>query len=69
MSKATVVDLASFRNKKIAHESFSGNRKPLGATHKAEEGSGTLPERLQKIKSSLDRINRLMQDLKSLEKK
>ncbi len=69
MSKATVVDLASFRNKKIAHETFSGSRKPLGTTQVGNEASGTLPERLQKIKSSLDRINRLMQDLKNLEKK
>lgn len=68
MSKATVVDLASFRNKKLADESFSGHRKPL-TVGQGSEAQGTLPERLQRIKSSLDRINKLMQDLKGLEKK
>jgi len=69
MSNTTVVDLASFRNKKAAHESFSGKRKPLDATHGVKNENGDLSERLTRIRSSLDRINRLMADLKEMQKK
>lgn len=69
MSNTTVVDLASFRNKKVAQESFAGSRKPLAATHGAKNENGDLSERLTRIRSSLDRINRLMADLKGLDKK
>jgi hypothetical protein len=69
MQKAAVIDLAAFRDKKAAHEHFAGKRKPVASTHGQAQGSDALPERLQKIKSSLERINKLMQDLKGLDKK
>jgi hypothetical protein len=69
MQKAAVIDLAAFRDKKAAHEQFAGKRKPVASTHGQAPGNEALPERLQKIKTSLERINKLMHDLKSFDKK
>jgi hypothetical protein len=72
-----VVDLAAFRKKKeIAVELTKGGRNPLYVSHltgkvsgKAEGSEASSPDfgdRLQRIRSSLEKINRLMADLKKM---
>ena len=74
-----VLDLASFRQKKDVASELGQGRKPLyldqntGTIRKdtAEAGKDQpdFGERLQRIRSSLDRINSLMSELKGLAQK
>ena len=70
-----VVDLGSYRNKKMVEESIARGRVPLCNTHlgdkvktsphmKNEKGEDTLAERIVRIKASLEKINGLMAELK-----
>ncbi len=72
-----VIDLAAFRKKKdIATELTKGGRNPLYVSHLTGKVSGKpqgnepaspdFGDRLQRIRSSLDKINRLMADLKKM---
>ena len=79
-SEKNVVDLASFRKKKETAGEFARGREPLYVSHlegkvtgnpnakspvtgTAAEGFG---DRLTRIRSSLEKINRLMADLKKM---
>jgi hypothetical protein len=74
-----VIDFKSFKQKQDVNNEVSRSRKPLfvnkdngrisGTTSGAkssDHGSDDFGDRLQKIRSSLDRINSLMADLKKL---
>lgn len=71
-----VVDLASFRKKKEVGDEFARGRKPLYVSHLTGKVTGSphlkgpespdFGDRLQRIRSSLDKINRLMTDLKKM---
>ena len=75
-----VVDLASFRKKKeVGEELTRGGRKPLYVSHLTgkvtgsqqaspgqAEGQADFGDRLQRIRSSLEKINRLMSELKKM---
>ena len=75
-----IVDLASFRKKKeIDQELARGGRRPLYVSHMTGKVTGQNPEaggqndtqadfgdRLQRIRSSLEKINRLMSELKKM---
>lgn len=75
-----IVDLASFRKKKeIDQEMARGGRRPLYVSHMTGKVSGVTPasggqndgqadfgDRLQRIRSSLEKINRLMSELKKM---
>lgn len=72
-----VVDLASFRKKKDTNEEFArGGRKPLYVSHLTGKVTGSphlkgpqspdFGDRLQRIRSSLEKINRLMGELKKM---
>lgn len=69
-----VVELSSFRKKKETAEEFARGRNPLYVSHstgkisasqdgKSEDNFG---DRYQRIKSSLEKINRLMAELKKI---
>lgn len=73
---AKVVDLSQFRKKKTSDEEFGRGRQPLYVSHltgkvtgqpqqgkKETEGFG---DRLSRIRTSLDKINRLMSELKRM---
>lgn len=74
--KSSVVDMASFRKKKTMDQELARDRKPLYVSHLTgkitgnPEGKGTEPgdfgDRLQRIRSSLEKINRLMSELKKM---
>ena len=70
-----VVDLSSYRNKKLVEESIARGRVPLCNTHMGDKLSGSphlkdgkaedsLAERIIRIKASLEKINTLMAELK-----
>ena len=70
-----VVDLSSYRSKKMAEEAIAHGRVPLCQTHLSEKLSSSpylrgdksedsLAERIMRIKSSLEKINLLMTELK-----
>jgi hypothetical protein len=72
-----VVDLASFRKRKeVADELTRGGRSPLyvshltgkvtGSPHMKRPESPDFGDRLQRIRSSLEKINRLMTELKKM---
>lgn len=71
-----IVDLASFRKKKEVGDEFARGRKPLYVSHMTGKVTGSphmkTPEspdfgdRLTRIRSSLDKINRLMSELKKM---
>jgi hypothetical protein len=73
---ATVVDLTTFRRKKEADDEFGRGREPLYASHLTGRVTGSphlkrpdapdFGDRLQRIRASLDKINRLMTELKKL---
>ena len=72
---APVVDLASFRKKKETAVEFARGREPLYVSHLKGKVTGPkengqndadFGDRLQRIRSSLDKINRLMTDLKRM---
>lgn len=75
--EAQVVDLASFRKQKTTEAEFArGGRKPLyvshlngkvsGSPHMKRPDSSDFGDRLQRIRSSLEKINRLMSELKRM---
>ena len=73
--EAPVVDIASFRKKKeTAAELTKPGRNPLYVSHLTGKATGTpngqdkqdFGDRLQRIRGSLDKINRLMEELKSM---
>jgi hypothetical protein len=69
-----VVELSSFRKKKETAEEFARGRSPLYVSHTSGKISGskeaasedTFGDRYQRIKSSLEKINRLMAELKKI---
>lgn len=72
-----VVDLASFRRKKAVDEELTrGGRNPLyvshltgkvtGQPHANRPESPDFGDRLQRIRASLEKINRLMSELKKM---
>lgn len=73
-----VISFTAYKNKEAINKEFSHSRKPLyvnsdngrisGNLEVATRGApeGDLGDRLHKIRSSLDRINTLMADLKKL---
>lgn len=73
-----VLDFTAFKKKQEVNSEFSRARKPLYVNNDEGRVSGTedgaknaastedFGDRLQKIRSSLDRINTLMSDLKKL---
>jgi hypothetical protein len=72
-----VVDLGAFRRKKEASDEFTrGGRAPLYVSHLTGKVTGSphlkrpdapdFGDRLQRIRASLDRINRLMGELKRM---
>ena len=67
-----VIDMSSFRQKKAAEQEFGRGRSPLYVSHltgKANGGkqpSGDFGERLHRIRASLEKINRLMGELKKM---
>ena len=79
LNASQIVDLASFRKKKeIGDELTRGGRKPLYVSHLSGKVTGMSPQvgrsddqadfgdRLQRIRSSLEKINRLMTELKKM---
>jgi hypothetical protein len=75
-TEKNVVDLASFKKKKETQGEFARGREPLYVSHlegkvtgspnaKKQDGEG-FGDRLTRIRSSLEKINRLMADLKRM---
>ncbi len=74
--QAPVVDLASFRKKKATEGEFARGREPLYVSHLEGKVTGSphtkrpdaegFGDRLTRIRSSLEKINRLMADLKRM---
>jgi len=70
--QSKVVDLASFRKKKETDEDLARGRRPLYVSHMQGRISSENPEskefgdRLTRIRASLDKINRLMSELKKI---
>lgn len=75
--KSQVVDLANFRKQKeVAEELTRGGRSPLYVSHMTGKVTGNphmkrpespdFGDRLQRIRSSLEKINRLMTELKKM---
>lgn len=77
-NQTKVLDFTAFKKKQDTNSEFSRARKPLYINNEDGRVSGTnegaknaastddFGDRLQKIRSSLDRINTLMADLKKL---
>lgn len=69
-----IVDLSSFRKKKEIEQDLAQGRRPLFVSHADRKMTGSphlrnpeaedFGDRLQKIRSSLERINKLMAELK-----
>ncbi len=69
-----IVDLSSYRRKKEVEQDLADGRRPLFVSHLDRKMTGTphlrrpaaedFGDRLQRIKSSLERINNLMAELK-----
>lgn len=73
--KKNVVELSSFRKKKETAEEFARGRNPIYVSHDTGKISGSknakseeenFGDRYQRIKSSLEKINRLMAELKKI---
>ena len=76
--KGKILDFSAFKNKQEINNEFSRARKPLfvnsdkgsisGTSDRAQpvQASEDFGDRLQKIRSRLERINTLMADLKKL---
>jgi hypothetical protein len=70
-----VVSLANYKAKKSTENDLARNRRPLYVSHlkgtasSDKNGQADLGDRISRIKSSLDRINNLMKDLKSMSDK
>ena len=75
-SSSNVVDLGSFRKKKIHDQEVARGRNPLYVSHQkgtisnASHPSPAVPQdmgdRLQRIRSSLQKINQLMSELRKM---
>jgi hypothetical protein len=71
-----IISFSAYKNKEAINSEFSHSRKPLyvntdngrisGSPESAIKGEGDLGDRIHNIRSSLDRINALMADLKKL---
>ncbi len=71
-----VINLSVFRQKKSAEQEFGRGRSPLYMSHLTGKVTGSLKDpkqagadfgdRLQRIRASLDKINRLMSELKKI---
>lgn len=72
---SNVISLANFKSKKSTEEDLSRSRRPLYVSHlkgtasSEKSANADLGDRISRIKSSLDRINNLMKDLKSMTQK
>jgi len=73
--KSQIVDFSKFKKKKEKETEFTRGRKPLYVSHLSGKVSGNEREeeenfgdRLERIKSSLERINTLMSELKKMSK-
>lgn len=78
LSPGQVVDLGSFRKKKETKAEFARGREPLYSSHLPSSNSRTpvkqsngkrdddFGDRLNRIRSSLEKINRLIGDLKKM---
>jgi hypothetical protein len=78
VKKSKILDFSAFKNKQDINNEFSRSRKPLfvnpdkgmisGVTSQVQptQTSEDFGDRLHKIRSSLERINTLMADLKKL---
>ncbi len=74
-TETRVVDLAQFRKKKQTNEELTKpGRSPLYVSHLTGKATGNpngeekqdFGDRLQRIRGSLDKINRLMEELKNM---
>jgi hypothetical protein len=69
-SEKKVVSLASYRKKKETEDDLARGRRPLYVSHLDGRISGDdkpeFGDRLTRIRSSLDKINRLMSELKKI---
>lgn len=77
-NKSKILDFSAFKSKQDVNKEFSRSRKPLfvnsdkgsisGKTENSQpvQASEDFGDRLHKIRSSLERINTLMADLKKL---
>lgn len=77
-SSAKVLDLGSFRKKKETKDEFARGRQPLFSSHlgstpdrpsgkkDAQKQDADFGDRLSRIRSSLEKINRLMGELKKM---
>jgi hypothetical protein len=75
-NKGQVVSLSSFRKKQEINDELARGRKPLFVSHMSGKVSGSphlkdaqdadFGDRMQRIRTSLDRINRLMSELKQM---
>jgi hypothetical protein len=76
--QGVVVSFADFKNKKIVADNLSRGRQPLYVSHLEGKiscspnlnsaSSQDFADRMQRIKSSLEKINRLMAELKKVSK-
>jgi hypothetical protein len=73
-AKANVVSLSNFRQKKTTDEELARGRKPLYVSHmtgkisdkESGESEQDFGDRLGRIKASLEKINKLMAELKKM---
>ena len=78
-SKEKIVDMASFRRRKFVENDLARGRKPLFVSHLEGKVTGSphfnnpvgdasddLGDRIQRIRASLQKINRLMAELKRM---
>ncbi len=63
----TVIDLNAYRRERNANAEFSPSRTPLRPRDSAENitPANSLPERLARVRQSLDNINRLLAEIKA----
>lgn len=78
VSSGKVLDLGSFRKKKETKDEFARGREPLFSSHletppsrqagkrDAKKQDADFGDRLNRIRSSLEKINRLMGELKKM---
>lgn len=78
-SEEKIVDMAAFRRRKFVENDLARGRKPLFVSHHDSkvtgsphfnqpvgDGSDDLGDRIQRIRASLQKINRLMAELKRM---
>jgi len=74
--KSNILDFASFKKKKTVEDELTQDRQPLyishlegklrGTPHSKRPKSEDFGDRISRIRTSLDKINRLMQELKKV---